>query len=94
MLQMQHLYAIAKNVLLCSMNKAYRVVFQCPKDGNNINFQKKCSKSSLSDDEAMELFGNEQISCTNPSCGWRGKASKARLLRVLPFNWIFSPATT
>ncbi len=83
-----------KTVLLCGMSKAYRVVFQCPKDGHNINFQKKCSKASLSDDEAMELFGDEQLSCTNPNCGWRGKASKARLLRVLPFYWVLSAATS
>jgi hypothetical protein len=76
------------------MSKAYRVVFECPKDGHNINFQRKCSKASLSDDEAMELFGDEKISCTNPSCGWSGKANKARLLRVLPFYWVFLPATT
>lgn len=25
--------------------------------------------------------------------GWHGKASKTKLLRVLPFNWILSPAT-
>jgi hypothetical protein len=75
------------------MSKAYRVVCECPKGGHNINFQQKCSKASLSDVEAMEMFGDEEISCTNPDCGWHGKVSKTRLLRIMPFNWIFSPAT-
>jgi len=75
------------------MSRAYRVVFECPKDRYNINAQKKSSKASLSEDEAMEMFGNDEISCTNPSCGWHGKASKTKVLRILPFNWIFSPAT-
>ena len=75
------------------MSKAYRVVFECPKGGHNINFQRKVSKASLSDTEAMEMFGDEEISCTNRDCGWRGKASKTKLLRILPFDWIFVPAT-
>jgi hypothetical protein len=75
------------------MSQAYRVVFECPKDRYNINVQKKSPKASLSEDEAMEMFANEEISCTNPNCGWRGKASKTKVLRILPFNWIFSPAS-
>jgi hypothetical protein len=75
-----------------SMSRAYRVVFECPKDRYNINAQKKSSKASLTEDEAMEMFGNDEISCSNPSCGWHGKASKTKVLRILPFNWIFSPA--
>jgi hypothetical protein len=43
--------------------------------------------------EAMEMFGDEQISCTNPDCGWHGKASKTKLLRILPFYWVLSPTT-
>jgi hypothetical protein len=39
----------------------------------------------------MEMFGDEKISCTYLNCGWHGKASKTKLLRILPFNWIFSP---
>ena len=77
----------------CTMSRAYRVVFECPKDRHNINLQKKSSKASLSETEAMEMFGDEEIACSNPSCGWNGKASKSRILRILPFNWIFSPAT-
>ncbi|PYU28208.1 MAG: hypothetical protein DMG31_20670 [Acidobacteria bacterium] len=75
------------------MSKAYRIVFECPKDGHDINFQRKCSAASLSDSEAMKMFGDEQISCTNADCGWHGKASKTRLLRILPFYWVFSPTT-
>jgi hypothetical protein len=75
------------------MSKAYRIVFECPKSGHNINFQRKCSAASLSDIQAMELFGDEQISCTDPNCGWHGKASKTKLLRILPFYWVFSPTT-
>jgi len=33
------------------------------------------------------MFGDEQISCT---CGWHAKASKAKVLRILPFTWVFS----
>jgi hypothetical protein len=75
------------------MSQAYRMVFECPKGTHNINLQKKCTKPSLSETEAMEMFGDEEISCVNPNCGWHGKASKTKLLRILPFNWIFSPAT-
>lgn len=39
----------------------------------------------------MKMFGNEELECTNPNCGWHGKASKTKLLRILPFNWILSP---
>jgi len=74
------------------MSQAYRMVFLCP-NGHNMNLQRKCRKPSLSETEASKIFGNEQMSCAHPDCGWRGKASKARLLRILPFNWIFSPAT-
>jgi len=79
------------NALSWTMSLAYRIVFECP-NGHNINFQKKCTKPSLTETDAGKMFGNEKISCGHPDCGWRGKASKARLLRILPFNWIFSPA--
>jgi hypothetical protein len=68
------------------------MVFECPKGPHNINLQRKCDNASLSESEAMKIFGSEKLSCTNPNCGWRGKASKTRLLRILPFNWITSPA--
>ena len=74
------------------MNKAYRFVFVCPKGGHDISLERKCARASLSEVEAMELFVGEKISCASPQCGWRGKASKAKLRRILPFNWIFSPA--
>jgi hypothetical protein len=72
------------------MSLAYQIVFECPNGRHNINLQKKCS-SSLSEAEAMKRFGDEELSCANPHCGWHGKASKTKLLRILPFNWIFSP---
>ena len=80
-------------VLLWNMSKAYRVVFECPKSRHNINLQRKCANASLSETEAMQMFGDEEISCTNPNCGWHGKASATKLLRILPFNWILSAAT-
>lgn len=80
------------SVLSLGVNKAYQFVFVCPKGGHDITLQRKCSRTSLSEPEAMELFGREVISCTNPHCGWRGKALKAELRRILPFDWIFSPA--
>ena len=55
-----------------SMSKAYRVEFLCPKSGHTIRVQRRCSKSSLSETEAMEICGKEEISCTHASCGWRG----------------------
>lgn len=79
-------------VLVWSMSLAYRLVFECP-NGHNINLQKKCDTVSLSEDQAMKLFGDEELSCLSANCGWHGKASKTRLVRILPFNWIFSPAT-
>jgi hypothetical protein len=75
------------------MSLAYRIIFECPNGRHNINLQKKCDNVSLSEAEAMKMFGNEELSCTNPNCGWHGKASKTRLLRILPFNWILSPST-
>jgi hypothetical protein len=84
---------MAARMLLWNMAKAYRVVFECPKSRHNINLERKCSNPSLSETEAMEMFGDEEISCTNPNCGWHGKASTTKLLRILPFNWVLSPAT-
>ncbi|HUK52434.1 MAG TPA: hypothetical protein VL099_03980 [Candidatus Binatia bacterium] len=75
------------------MSQAYQVVFECPKGGHSINLQRRYPRASLSEDEAIKLFGNEEISCQSPKCGWRGKVSKTKLLRILPFNWIFSPAS-
>lgn len=70
---------------------AYRMIFECPKGHHNINLERK-SGGSLSEAEAMKVFGNEKLACTSPNCGWHGKASKTRLLRLMPFNWILSPA--
>jgi len=58
---------------------------------HNINLQRKCPKPSLSEAEAKQIFGNEEISCTHFNCGWSGKACNTKLLRILPFNYgIFS----
>jgi len=79
-------------VLPSIMSLAYRMVFECP-NGHTINLQKKCGKASLSETEAMRLFGDEGLSCPYANCGWHGKASDAKLRRILPFNWILAPAT-
>ena len=68
------------------------MVFECPK-GHQINLQKMCASVSLSEEEAIKLFGDEEISCLRAHCGWHGKASQTRLLRLLPFNWILAPAS-
>ena len=81
-------------MLKLTMSLAYRIVFECPKDRKNINLQKKCSNISLSESDAMKMFGNEEIACTNPNCGWHGKARRTRLLRILPFDWVLAPATS
>jgi len=74
-----------------TMSNAYQFVFACPKGGHNISLPRKCSNPSLSEVEAMGLVGNEFIACEHAKCGWSGKAAKAKLLRILPFDWIFSP---
>jgi len=79
-------------VLPLFMSLAYRIVFECP-NGHSINLQKKCGSVSLSETKAMKLFGNEELLCPYAKCGWHGKASGAKLLRILPFNWILAPAT-
>jgi hypothetical protein len=77
-------------VLRWIMSLAYRIVFECP-NGHNINLQKKCGNVSLSETEAMKLFGDEELACPYANCGWHGKASEAKLRRILPFNWILAP---
>jgi len=74
------------------MSQAYRIVFECPSGHHYINFQRKLSKPSLSDIEVIDLFGEEEISCSNEKCGWHGKASAAKILRIMPFKWVFQPA--
>ncbi len=74
-----------------SMNKAYQVVFECPKGGHKVSLQRKSSKTSLSEVEARKMFEGEEISCGH--CSWHGKVSKMRLRQIVPFNWIYSPAT-
>ncbi len=75
----------------CSMSKAYQVVFECPKGGHKVSLQRKSPKTSLSEVEAKKMFEGEEISCGH--CGWHGKVSKMRLRQIVPFNWIYSPAT-
>jgi hypothetical protein len=79
-------------VILWIMSNAYRFVLECP-NGHDINSQRKCAKESLSDIEALEMFGDVEVSCQKINCGWRGKASETRLLQVVPFNWVLSPIT-
>jgi len=79
-------------MLLWTMSNAYRFVLECP-NGHYINLQQKCSKESLSETEAIDLVGDIEVSCEKLKCGWRGKASKTRLLRILPFKWILSPVS-
>jgi len=83
---------IGPNVLLFGVSQAYRIVLECPKSGHPINVERKCAKSSLSEAEAIKMLGKKVISCGNPKCGWRGKVSALKLLRILPFNWIFTAA--
>jgi hypothetical protein len=76
------------------MSNAYQFVFACPKGGHSISLPRKCSNPALSEVEALGLVGNEFIACEYAKCGWRGKAAKAKLLRILPFDWIFSPVNS
>jgi hypothetical protein len=71
------------------MSNAYRFVFECP-NGHSMNMERKCRTESISEAEVIQEFGNEELSCAKASCGWHGKASNARLLRILPFNWVVS----
>jgi hypothetical protein len=80
-------------MLKLTMSLAYRIVFECPKDRKNINLEKKCRSTSLTESDAMQMFGDEEIACTNPNCGWHGKARRTRLLRILPFDWVLAPAS-
>jgi hypothetical protein len=75
------------------MSKAYRVVFECPRGPHSINLQRKSSKSTLSEVEAKALFVDEEITCQAPHCGWHGRASRLKLRQIVPFDWIYSPAT-
>jgi hypothetical protein len=70
-----------------AMVNAYQLILQCP-NGHSITLQRKCSKRSLSEAQAMELVGRDEISCQSPKCSWHGTASKVKLLQILPFHWI------
>jgi hypothetical protein len=73
--------------------KAYRIVFECPKGGHYINLQRKLSQPTLSATEATAMFRNVKICCTHHECGWRGKASKTKVVQIESFNWILAPAS-
>jgi DNA-directed RNA polymerase subunit RPC12/RpoP len=73
-----------------AMSNAYQVVFECRKCHQRIGVPRKSSKASLSEEEARKMFAGEEIQC--PECRWRGKASRIKLLRIVPFNWICSSA--
>jgi hypothetical protein len=75
------------------MSNAYQFIFECRKCRQNISVARKSSKPSLSEVESKKMFAGEEIRCDKADCGWHGKASRIRLLRVVPFQWIYSPAT-
>jgi hypothetical protein len=59
------------------MNKDYQPVLECPKCQQRISLQRKVATAPAS----------EEITCI---CGWRGRARRARLLQVVPFNRVYS----
>ena len=65
---------------MVGMNKAYQLVLECPKCQQRISLQRK----------SATVPGSEEIACI---CGWRGRARKAKLLQVVPFNWVYSKAS-
>jgi hypothetical protein len=72
------------------MSNAYQVTFECPKGGHGISLQRRSCKPNLSEAEARKMFVGEEISCEQHNCGWHGKASRLKLLRIVPFDWILS----
>ena len=71
---------------------AHSVVFERPKGGHHINLQQpKVSKSSLSVTEAMTMFGTLEISCSDPACGWHGKASRTKFKSRLSIGYSLQP---
>ena len=34
------------------------------------------------------MFAGEEIYCDKPDCGWHGKASRLKLLQIVPFDWV------
>jgi len=63
-----------------SMNNSYHLLLECPKCRGNISVKSKTPTIPSAD----------QIAC---ACGWKGRATRTRLLRALPFNWIYSKAS-
>lgn len=82
---------ISACVLGLCMSNAYQVVFECPKGGHAISLQRKSRKADISEAEVRAMFNGEQVACDQPNCGWRGKATRLKLLRIVPFDWILSP---
>ena len=80
----------ARSCILGIMSNAYQFEFECRKCHQRIGVPRKSSKASLSEPEVRKMFAGEEIQC--PECRWRGKASRIKLLRVVPFNWICSSA--
>ena len=52
------------------MNKAYRIVFECPTN-RHINLQLKSTTEAISEREAREMFVKEEVLCQESDCGWR-----------------------
>jgi len=63
-----------------SMNNSYHLVLECPKCHGNISLKSKTATPP----------SREEIAC---ACEWKGRAAQTRLLRALPFNWIYSKAS-
>jgi hypothetical protein len=62
------------------MNNAYQVVLGCPECHHGISLPRK----------SATVAAAEMIAC---SCGWRGRAGRATLRYVVPFDWIYSAAS-
>jgi hypothetical protein len=44
--------------------------------------------------QEQQKAGDDELSCPNQHCGWGGKASKAKLLRILPLTGSYLPHLT
>lgn len=82
--------ATAGACILGPMSNAFQFVFECRKCHQKIGVPRKSCKSSVTEAEVRKMFAGEEVQC--PECRWRGKASRIKLLRIVPFNWICSPA--
>jgi len=70
------------------MNNAYQFTFECPKGGHKISLQRRSVEMNLSESDVKKMLVGQDISCCEHNCGWRGKASRLKLLQITPFQWI------